>query len=589
MHGRLPQLVLFAAAALSLPLDSLAAACSIEKLADLPVRVVGLTALMPVKFNGTDSQLIVDSGAFYSTLSPASAAALNLTLRPTTVISYVEGVNGTADVSLATVQDFVLDNIPLKKNWDFLVGGTDFSGGAAGLLGENILGIYDTEYDLSNGVIRLMKPMNCGSKPLAYWAFAENLPISLMPIEYTGRYAWHISGMAELNGHKIRVQFDSGASTSVLTLAAAKRAGVTPQSPGVEPAGAGYGIGRGIYQTWVGPFASFKMGGEEARNTRIRFGDVTLGDEDMLLGMDFFLSHHIYVANSQHKVYFTYNGGPVFNLTALKPAPSASQPPSDQSSDLHTAAEFAARGRALNGRQDFEHAIADMTQAVQLDPTQPDYFYQRALAYVAEKQAEPAVSDLDQALKLKPDFIDALLLRARMELANKNTAAARSDLDAADRSLATESELRFEMSNLYEAAEAHEQSLHQLDLWIPAHEVDARLPTALNNRCWRRGQWNRDLDKAEADCKRALKLVPNQVQTLDSLGWVELRLGRFDKSIRAFDDALHERPQLASSLYGRGIAEARLGKAAAGQADISAARALVPGIEDEMRPWGINP
>jgi hypothetical protein len=33
----------------------------------------------------------------------------------------------------------------------------------------------------------------------------------------------------------------------------------------------------------------------------------------MLLGADFFVSHRIYVSNAQHKMYFTYNGGPVFS------------------------------------------------------------------------------------------------------------------------------------------------------------------------------------------------------------------------------------------------------------------------------------
>jgi hypothetical protein len=35
----------------------------------------------------------------------------------------------------------------------------------------------------------------------------------------------------------------------------------------------------------------------------------------MLLGADFFLSHRIFVSNEQHKVYFTYNGGPVFSAS----------------------------------------------------------------------------------------------------------------------------------------------------------------------------------------------------------------------------------------------------------------------------------
>jgi tetratricopeptide (TPR) repeat protein len=582
----LPLSLVLSAAALS-PAASLAA-CVIGKMADLPVRMVGLRALMPVKLNGSDSQLIVDSGAFYSILSPASAMALKLKLSPTSVLPYMEGVNGAFGFSLATIDDFVLDGIPLGRKWQFVVGGTDVGDGAAGLLGSNILGIADVEYDLSNGVIRLMKPTDCGDRPLAYWAVAAQLPTEMMPIDYTGKFGWRIAGTAVVNGHKIRVQFDTGSPTSVLTLAAAKRAGLTPQSPGVVPAGINFGLGRGTYQTWVGPVASFKMGGEETLNTRLRFADLTLGDVDMLVGMDFFLSHRIYVANSQHRLYFTYNGGPVFNLASLRPQ-SPPSPSQDESNQPHSAAEFAARGRALVARRDFEHAIADLTQAAQLDPSQPDYFYQRALAYLGEKQSEPALADLDQAVKLKPDFTDALLTRARLELIKGDKAAARADLDAVDGKTATESDVRLDMSGLYLDAELPEQSIHQLDLWIASHESDAKLPVALNSRCWSRAMWNRELDKAEADCKHSLRLNRNNPATLDSLGWVELRRGRFDVSITQFDSALHTAPKLPSSLYGRGIDELRLGKTSAGEADIAAASALAPHLAEQMRVWGVNP
>jgi hypothetical protein len=50
-------------------------------------------------------------------------------------------------------------------------------------------------------------------------------------------------------------------------------------------------------------------------------------DVDMLIGADFFLSHRIYVANSQRKLYFTYNGGPVFNLTAEPQGPDNDRAP----------------------------------------------------------------------------------------------------------------------------------------------------------------------------------------------------------------------------------------------------------------------
>ena len=58
------------------------------------------------------------------------------------------------------------------------------------------------------------------------------------------------------------------------------------------------------------------FGGEVVSNNRLEDADIALPDHDMLVGMDFFLSHRILVANGQQRLYFTYNGGPVFNLDA---------------------------------------------------------------------------------------------------------------------------------------------------------------------------------------------------------------------------------------------------------------------------------
>jgi predicted aspartyl protease/tetratricopeptide (TPR) repeat protein len=579
-----------------LPVGSFAA-CAIGKIADLPVRMDGMRALVPVKINGANTNLIVDSGAFLSVLSTAGAAQVKAKVSPTTVISTIAGVNGEAGVEVATLDQFVLDGIPMAPHYQFLVGGTDPGAGAVGLLGENILGIEDSEYDLANGIIRLMKPQDCGDHPLAYWAAASKLPIQMLTLVETGGHAsGHIIATAELNGHKIYVLFDTGAPTSVLTLRAARRAGVTPSSPGVVSTGTGGGLGRGGYLTWVGPFESFKLGGEETHHTRLRFGDLTLGDIDMLLGMDFFLSHHVYVSKAQHRLYFTYNGGPVFNLASLaassaqagESAAASAQPPTS-GSELHTATEFAARGRALLARREFDEAIVNLTQACQLDPNQPEYFLQRARAYFGTGQGAPAKADLDMALKLKADYVEALLTRAQVELLQKDAAAASADLDAADHTVPPQSDQRLELSILYLSAQLPEQSVHQLDLWISAHAADAKLPTALNQRCWSRVLWNRELDKAEADCRRALRLAAGNPNALDSLGWVQLRQSRFDRSVQQFDAALEKQPKLASSLYGRGIDKLRMGDKAGGEADMAAASAIQPEIADQMRAYGIAP
>ena len=43
----------------------------------------------------------------------------------------------------------------------------------------------------------------------------------------------------------------------------------------------------------------------------------------MLLGYDFLRSHRVLVAHSQHRIYFTYSGGPVF---ARAPPPVRAAP-----------------------------------------------------------------------------------------------------------------------------------------------------------------------------------------------------------------------------------------------------------------------
>src|SRR6185312_11333859 len=66
--------------------------------------------------------------------------------------------------------------------------------------------------------------------------------------------------------------------------------------------------------TWSAPFDRVALGTEAVLHTRLRVTETSLAGNDMLLGADFFLAHRIYVSRMQRRIYFTYNGGPVFRL-----------------------------------------------------------------------------------------------------------------------------------------------------------------------------------------------------------------------------------------------------------------------------------
>jgi len=577
----------------SVPLVPAFADCKIVELAELPITMSGMSPTVTTKINGADALFMVDSGAFYSVITPASAAQFKLKLRYAPL--RLQGVGGEAEASLATVDVFTFANIPIPRV-EFIVGGSEVGSGIAGLLGQNVLnGIADVEYDLANGAIRLMRPGDgCRKAELAYWATSE--PYSVIDVDWVTARSPHTTATAFVNGTRIRVMFDTGASMSILGLRAAKRAGVKPDGAGVVPAGPTHGVGRRSVETWIAPFASFKIGGEEILNTRLRIGDIGSLDADMLIGADFFLSHRIYVANRQDKLYFTYNGGPVFNLAASpvaqagsEPSPEASPQSKDAPEEPTDAAGFSRRGTAYAARRDFEHAIADLTRACELEPTEAKYFYQRALARWHNKQLPLAMTDLDQALALKPDDLDALVTRAKLRLTSRDGSGAGSDLEAADRLAPKEAEIRLEIGETYLHADLLAPAVAQYDLWIAAHEQDGRLAEAMNARCWARALWGNDLDKALADCNAALRLSHNSFQILDSRGLVRLRLGDYDKSIADYDAALSLQPKSAWSLYGRGLDKLRKGMTAEGQTDIAAATALRPMIADEARKHGIVP
>jgi tetratricopeptide (TPR) repeat protein/predicted aspartyl protease len=602
------------------PMPRTLAACKLVERFELPVTMSGLRPMVHAKINGTDVLLVADSGAFFSMLTPAAAAELKLHLELLPWGFSLTGLGGEARAWLTHVDNFTLVTLTVPKV-AFIVAGNDVGGGATvGLLGQNVFRLAgDVEYDLANGVIRLMRPDDCRKTALAYWA--TDRPFSVMDIAYATPQSPHTTGVAFLNGAKIRVMFDTGSPTSMLTLNAAKRAGVTPESAGVVAAGTTSGIGRRLVPTWIAPFPSFKIGDEEIRNTHLRIGSSGIGDIDMLIGTDFFLSHRVYVANGQGKLYFTYNGGPVFDLTSTSSAtatradsravsagpdantvagaaddtvaaaahsqPAAAAAGRDEPID---AAGFSRRGSAFAARRDYEQAIADLTRACELAPTEPSYFYQRGLAHWGNRQPDLALTDFDQALKLKPDDLPTLLARADLHARRRENPAAIADLHAADHIALRGATARIHMGDLYQSNGQYAAAVAQYTDWIDMHgRDDILMARALNSRCWARGMWGEELAQALSDCDLALKLHPDNATYLDSRGLVRLRRAEYDQAIADYTRALKLQPNIAWSHYGRGVAELRKGMKHEGQADIDAAIRLEPHIAAEASDHDIAP
>jgi len=595
--------------------------CKLQQLASVPITMNGLRPTVEAQINGSPALLTLDSGAFWSMLTPAAAEQYQLHVDYTRFLGLtVQGVGGTTRAGVTKVKTFTIFAVPVH-NVDFIVGGSEPGRGTVGFLGQNILRLADIEYDLGQGTMNLFKPEGCKQVDLAYWV-KEGEAYNEIQIEDTTPQEPHTTGRVNLNGATIRVLFDTGASTSMVGLRAAAAAGLKPGDPRAEPAGYATGIGRRSVPTWIATFPVLKIGDEVVRNARLRFGD--LGVFDMLLGDDFFLSHRVYVANSQHKLYFTYNGGPIFALNVPRTVPSAaaaeksavpsdtapadaatnpaqssaalaaaqaSSAPSSQGSDTPpaSAADLARRAAASAARRDFERALQDFNRALELSPDTASYYYQRAMVEFQLRQAEPATTDIEKAITLNPAYIDALLVRAQYRRSRQDTSGALADLDAVDRLAPKESDVRLTLATLYGSLNHSAQVVTQMNLWIPLHDQDPRVVTAYNDRCWARALLGQELDEALHDCNAGLRLDSRSAHLLDSRGLVNLRRNQFDKAIADYDEALKINPKIPWSLYGRGIAELRKGMTTTGQADIDAAKALAPHLPEFALQVGVSP
>lgn len=305
------------------------AACKLGTIATLPVTMNGLRPMTVAEVNGTDAPFLVDSGAFYSMIPPSQAKRLNLKLIPVSGDYIITGVGGDVSINLAVIKAFTIAGQTIPKI-PFFVGGSELGKDSSGLIGYNILGLADTEYDLAKGVIRLIRSEDCGREDFPYWGgpgqISSELALEPIPPKQEDHVFTSVRSTAtasrivttiSINGKPIRAQLDTGASTSVLSRAAATRLGIDVTAPDAKDIGFSAGIGKRRVRTWIVPVALVKIGGEEIRKTSLNVIDYLFqgaDDPEMLLGVDFFLSHHIYVAKKLNSIYFTYNGGKVFTL-----------------------------------------------------------------------------------------------------------------------------------------------------------------------------------------------------------------------------------------------------------------------------------
>jgi tetratricopeptide (TPR) repeat protein len=307
-----------------------------------------------------------------------------------------------------------------------------------------------------------------------------------------------------------------------------------------------------------------------------------------LLGVDFLLAHHMFIANGKKKAYFTYNGGRVFTFASATGDSDKPDAGADESgNNPKTADDHFLLGQAHLSRGETNAALADLDEAIRLTPDKSAYYLARAKAHEAGKQPDAELADLDKSLSLDSKNADALMMRAGLRFARKDHAGAASDVAAAGDLAPPGSVVERAVASFYIRLDQPVTALPMLSDWIRLHDDDSKLGDALAERCWARGLSNQVLDEALKDCKKAIRRDGENPFYLDALALVELRLGQYSDSIKTYEKVVAQKPTSAWPRYGLGLARIHGGDKDAGHADLAAARTLDAHIETRIAKWGL--
>lgn len=282
----------------------------------------------------------------------------------------------------------------------------------------------------------------------------------------------------------------------------------------------------------------------------------------------------------------------------------------------HDSSLYLTQANNYRVRGDKVHALAQADALVAANPDDADSWTMAAAIYKANGEQAKSTAAFDKSIAIKPNlnaYLSRFNTRPRSDIAGRKAdaaaalnldpdnssaiaAQAEADTDAGDTAAAialldrglkaAPNNVNMLISRGIAHARAGDAMLADRD--FAAVRAIVKNPAGLNNICWRKAVEGVVLDSALADCDAAVKADPKSAASHDSRGFVLLRLGRFAEAIVEYDAALATRPGQATSLYGRAVAEARKGDAAAADRDLAAARKADSSVIEQFKGYGVT-
>ena len=223
------------------------------------------------------------------------------------------------------------------------------------------------------------------------------------------------------------------------------------------------------------------------------------------------------------------------------------------------------RGFAYCETGQYNDAIADLTQAIGLDPDHADSFRERAKAYAREGQSDQAIADETRALRLKRNDASLYSERALLYLGRNRWRETIADFSAAIGLAPQNADLPFLRGHAFRLAGEPVRAVEDESraLALDPGLVDAREERAAAYED--QGEFGRALDDYNAKLARS-----DDTQVRFHIGIAEWYLGRYSDAAASFAEMLRRNPSDANSMLWLTLARVGSGDRSLNQLEQSA-------------------
>lgn len=277
-----------------------AGSCALQRVADVPLQVVGNVPLVTADINGRPASLVLDTGSDVTLLNRAAAARLGVAWDERTSVA-VGGAGGASHAFATTLPGLTLGSAT-TRNVRTLIARAP-APPLDGVLGINVLVGYELDLDVPRRRLGLYRARPCPAA-LPPWT----APYTRLPTRQ--KLSGHLYVPGELDGQPVFGLLDTGASHTTVGLASARDAGVTAAALRADPASRTQSLNEGGMIVRQRRFRSLKIGNDTLEQPLLLVADLPPYAGDLIIGGDYLATRRVWISLVTGQAFVTTNDQP---------------------------------------------------------------------------------------------------------------------------------------------------------------------------------------------------------------------------------------------------------------------------------------